>query len=245
MLLQNKTAVVYGAAGPVGSAVAGAFAAEGARLFLAGRTAATLSVVADRIRANGGGAQIAEVDATDQGAVDRHIRAVADTAGSIDVAFDAVANDDVQGAPLSTMSYDDFLRPVIKSVTAFHHIATAVAPYMTSRGGGVILVMAGGREAIPNLGGAHVAWSALAGLSRQLAAELGPSGVRVAWLLSPGSDSGSDGAETSPPDAFESALLRRRPSYDDVARAATFLASDWAHSMTATELNLTGGVVVD
>jgi 3-oxoacyl-[acyl-carrier protein] reductase len=245
MLLSNKTAVVYGAAGPVGSAVARAFATEGARLFLAGRTAATLTTVADRIRADGGGAEIAEVDATDQDAVDRHVRTVVDTTGRVDIAFDAIANDDVQGASLMTMPYDDFLRPVIKSVTAFHHIATAVAPYMSSRGGGVVLAMAGGREAIPNLGGSHVAWSALAGLSRQLAAELGPSGIRVAWLLSPGSDSVTDAPATAPPDAFESALLRRRPSYDDVARAATFLASDWASSMTATELNLTAGVVVD
>lgn len=244
MLLSQKTAVVYGAAGPVGSAVARAFAAEGARLFLAGRTSETLGVVADRIRTDGGGAEIAEVDATDQDAVDRHVGSVAAATGRIDVVFDAISNDDVQGTSLIGMPYEDFLRPVIKSVTAFHHIATAVAPYMTSRGGGVVLVMAGGREAIPNLGGAHVAWSALAGLCRQLAAELGPSGIRVAWLLSPGSES-ANGPVTEPPDAFDSALLRRRPSYDDVARAATFLASDWAGSMTATELNLTAGVVVD
>jgi 3-oxoacyl-[acyl-carrier protein] reductase len=244
MLLSHKTAVVYGAAGPVGSAVARAFAAEGARLFLAGRTAETLGPVADRIRMDGGGAEIAEVDATDQRAVDRHVRWVADATGRVDVVFDAIANDDVQGATLVAMPYQDFLRPVVKSVTAFHHIATAVAPYMISRRGGVVLVMAGGREAIPMLGGAHVAWSALAGLCRQLAAELGPSGIRVAWLLSPGSDS-ADGPVAEPPDGSESTLLRRRPSYDDVARAATFLASDWAGSMTATELNLTAGVVVD
>ena len=58
---------------------------------------------------------------------------------------------------------------------------------MTTRGRGVILVMAGGREAIPQLGGSHVAWAALAALCRQLAAEFGPHGVRVSWLLSPGS----------------------------------------------------------
>jgi 3-oxoacyl-[acyl-carrier protein] reductase len=57
---------------------------------------------------------------------------------------------------------------------------------MVQRGGGAILAMAGGREAIPDLGGSHVAWSALAGLCRQLAIELGPYGIRFAWLLSSG-----------------------------------------------------------
>jgi len=108
------------------------------------------------------------------------------------------------------------------------------------RGTGVILVMAGGREAIPNLGGSHVAWAALAGLCRQLAAELGPQGVRVAWLLSPGSPK----PDEPDPDATR-LLLPRRPSYADVANAAVFAASDWAMTMTATEINLTGGAVVD
>jgi NAD(P)-dependent dehydrogenase (short-subunit alcohol dehydrogenase family) len=91
-------------------------------------------------------------------------------------------------------------------------------------------------------------------LCRQLAAELGPHGIRVAWLLSPGSP-GSDGRDAEHPepsigdadgsDAPDDTLLRRRPSYDDVANVATFAASDWARTMTATEINFTGGAVVD
>jgi NAD(P)-dependent dehydrogenase (short-subunit alcohol dehydrogenase family) len=125
---------------------------------------------------------------------------------------------------------------------------------MVARRGGVILVMAGGREAISDLGGSHVAWSALAGLCRQLAAELGPDGIRVAWLRSPGSpgydrrdardpEPSTPGAGRSDDDA--NTLLGRRPSYDDVANVATFAASDWARTMTATEINFTGGAVVD
>ena len=73
------------------------------------------------------------------------------------------------------MPFEEFLRPVTKSVTAHFNVAIAVGGHMTRRGRGVILVMAGGREAIPRLGGSHVAWAALAGLCRQLAAEFGPS----------------------------------------------------------------------
>src|SRR5579863_5995264 len=186
MLLDHKTAIVYGAGGAIGSAVARAYAREGAEVHLAGRTMPTLEQTARRIRQDGGAAHVAQLDVLDRAAVARHAGGVAD-GGRIDIYFNATSNDDVQGTPLLAMPFEQFLRPVTKSVTAQFNIAVAAGRHMTRRGRGVILVMAGGREAIPRLGGSHVAWAALAGLCRQLAAEFGPSGVRVNWLLSPGS----------------------------------------------------------
>jgi NAD(P)-dependent dehydrogenase (short-subunit alcohol dehydrogenase family) len=246
MLLQNKTAIVYGAAGPVGAAVAAAFAREGARVVLAGRTQQTLAKVAEQIRGAGGNVQTAVVDVTDKAATRAHADAVAAT-GGIDIAFNATSNDDLQGIPLLDMDFTDFARPVSKAIATHFVIATATARHMTSRGG-VILAMGGGREAIPGLGGSHVAWSALAGLCRQLASELGPRGIRVAWLLSPGSpdpDSPNPG-DPGPGDPLAATtLLGRLPSFTDVANAAVFAASDWAATMTAAEINLTGGAVID
>ena len=163
--------------------------------------------------------------------------------GGIDIAFNATSNDDLQGIPLLDMDFTDFARPVSKAIATHFTIATVTARHMTSRGG-VILAMGGGREAIPNLGGSHVAWSALAGLCRQLASELGSRGIRVAWLLSPGSPDPGARPDTGDPLAA-TMLLGRRPSYTDVANAAVFAASDWAATMTATEINLTGGAVID
>ena len=91
---------------------------------------------------------------------------------------------------------------------------------------------------------------------RQLAAEFGPHGVRVSWLLSPGSpesddhDGRPDGAA---PGAAESEgapgtvglLAGHLPSYGEVANVAVFAASDWARTITASEINFTGGAVVD
>jgi 3-oxoacyl-[acyl-carrier protein] reductase len=242
MLLAGKTAVVYGAAGAIGSAVARAYAREGADVHLAGRTIRTLERVAADIRDGGGTARVARLDVLDRAAVERHTEAVVDASGRIDIAFNATSNDDVQGSPLADMQLDDFLRPVTKAVTAHFNIATAVGRHMTSRGAGAIVVMAGGRESIPRLGGSHVAWSALAGLCRQLAAEFGPHGVRVSWLLSAGSPGAGEPDTT--PDAG-GLPPRHLPTYDEVANVATFAASDWARTMTATEFNLTGGVVID
>jgi NAD(P)-dependent dehydrogenase (short-subunit alcohol dehydrogenase family) len=247
MLLPGKTALVYGAGGAVGSAVARAYAREGAHVHLLGRTRASLDETARRVRAAGGTADVTTLDVLDQDAVDQHAGAVA-ASGGIDICFNATANDDLQGVPLLDLDFADFLRPVTKAITAHHHVATACGRHMARRGSGVILVMAGGREAIPCLGGAHVAWTALVGLCRQLAAELGPHGVRVNWLLSPGSP-GFDTSAPPPADASaadtEGLLPRHQPSYDEVANIAAFVASDWARTMTASEVNFTGGAVVD
>jgi len=253
MLLDKKTAIIYGASGAIGSAVARAYAREGADVHLAGRTGATLDTVAQRIQTDGGTAHVARLDVLDRAAVEQHASAVADASGSIDVCFNATSNDDVQGTPLLDMRFEDFLRPVTKAVTAQFNIATAVGRHMTRNGHGVILVMAAGREAIPRLGGSHVAWTALAGLCRQLAAEFGPHGVRVTWLLSPGSpdhdeqhhETSHDQADATPAPGTEGLLLHHRPSYNEVANIATFAASDWARTITASEINFTGGAVID
>jgi 3-oxoacyl-[acyl-carrier protein] reductase len=243
MLLDNKTAIVYGAAGAIGSAVARAYAREGADVHLAGRSEATLEKVAQRIRGDGGAAHVTRLDVLDRPEVERHAAAVANADG-IDICFNATSNDDVQGIPLVNMPFEDFMRPVTKAVTAHFNIATAVGRHMTRRGRGVILVMAGGREAIPRLGGSHVAWTALAGLCRQLAAEFGPQGVRVAWLLSPGSP-GYDESDAASTPGTQGLLARHQPSYHEVANVATFAASDWARTVTASEINISGGAVID
>src|SRR5215467_7885909 len=132
MLLATKTAIVYGASGAIGSSVARAYAREGADVHLAGRTTAALEEVAQRIRHDGGGAHVAQVDVLDRAAVAAHADAVA-TRG-IDICFNATSNDDVQGTPLLAMQLEDFLRPITKAVTANYNIATAVGRHMTRRG---------------------------------------------------------------------------------------------------------------
>src|SRR5687767_3447749 len=91
MLLKNKNAVIYGGGGAIGGAVARVFAREGASVFIAGRTQASLDAVAADITAAGGMVETSQVDAFDQRAVDNHANAIAAKAGSIDIALNAVS----------------------------------------------------------------------------------------------------------------------------------------------------------
>jgi NAD(P)-dependent dehydrogenase (short-subunit alcohol dehydrogenase family) len=110
MLLKDKSAIVYGAAGSVGGTVAQALAAEGARVLLAGRNAAPLEAIAEKIEAAGGTADVATVDALDEAAVEAH----ADAAGPVDISFNAIslAQTGIQGTRIVDLSPEAFDRPI-------------------------------------------------------------------------------------------------------------------------------------
>src|SRR5690242_2363368 len=109
MLLEGKNAIVYGGSGAVGGAVAKAFAREGARVFLAARHADRLEAVAAEVRAAGGRAETAVVDATDKAAVEAHLAGVADRAGPVKVMFNGSGWVDTQGAVLTEMEFSRFI----------------------------------------------------------------------------------------------------------------------------------------
>jgi 3-oxoacyl-[acyl-carrier protein] reductase len=251
MLLEHKNAVIYGGGGFVGGAVARAFAREGARVHLAGRTLATLDRVTADIRAAGRTAEAAEVDALDEQAVNRFVDDVAARAGSVDVSFNVISSRDVQGTPLVELSVGDFLQPIATVMRSHFLTGRAAARHMIEQGAGVILAFggSGGGTVIPNLGGFQVALEALEAFRRQLACEVGPRGVRVVTLQTGGV------TETIPEDfegrqelvasLVEPTLLKRTATLEDVGNVAAFLASDKARTMTATGVNITCGAIVD
>jgi 3-oxoacyl-[acyl-carrier protein] reductase len=258
MLLEYKVAVIYGAGGSIGGAVARAFAREGAQVFLAGRTLSALDVVAKDISTAGGVAQSAQVDALDEQAIERYLGEVVRTAGRIDISFNAIGLRDTQGTPLTQMPLEDFERPVMTAVRTQFLTARAAARHMIKQGSGVILTFggAGGRDPIRDyctggrqvyLGGFQVALGVIEVLRRQLACELGPHGIRVVTLQSSGVP------ETIPEPLREviteslvgSSMLKRSETLEDVGNVAAFAASDLARTMTATTFNITCGREVD
>ncbi|RSN44605.1 3-oxoacyl-ACP reductase [Amycolatopsis sp. WAC 04197] len=250
MLLEGRNAIIYGAAGGIGSAVARGFAREGATVHLTGRTLKKLDALADEIRAAGGKAETAEFDALDETAIVEHAASVASTAGSVDISMNVITHNDVQGTPLVEMSVEDLESPVRTAVRTNFLTARAAARHMIEQGSGVILMFGGDGDPLPgyHLGGLQVAFSAMEALRRGLACELGPQGIRVVTLRTggiPETIPAGAGLDDAIRDMVDATMLKRTASLEDVARVAAFAASDHARSMTATALNISCGTMVD
>ena len=249
MLLENKIAVIYGAGGSIGGAVARACAREGAKVFLAGRTKAKLDKVAEEIRSNGGSVETKALDALDEQAVDQYVDEVVKLAERLDISFNVIGYGDVQ-EPLLEIPVEDFLQPITNAMRTQFLTTRAAARHMIHRGSGVILHFGGGGpQTQPGLGGFKVALDAIEGLRRQWAVELGSHGIRVVTLKTggipetiPDTDPERDNIINN---LLPATLLKRAATLADVGNVAAFVASDQARTITSTEINISCGAIVD
>jgi NAD(P)-dependent dehydrogenase (short-subunit alcohol dehydrogenase family) len=250
-LLADKTAVIYGGGGAIGGAVARGFAREGATVFLAGRTRAPLEAVADAIRAAGGEAETAELDALDERAVDAHADEVAARADGIDISFNAISHNSVHGTQMAAMALEDFAGEITTMVTTHFLTARAAARHMIPRASGVILAFGGSGDPMRDyyIGGTQVAFEAVEQMRRQLSVELGRHGIRVVTLR-------TGGIPESLPEDFPGrdaivetivgpTALGRAATLEDVGEVAAFVASDRARTLTAAAVNISCGALID
>jgi NAD(P)-dependent dehydrogenase (short-subunit alcohol dehydrogenase family) len=263
MLLKNKTAVVYGAAGSVGRAMAHAFAREGAHVFLTGRNSARLTSCAAEIIATGGQADIAVVDALDENAVDAHLQQVVEKTGRLDVSFNAIGipQPGIQGVPLTELPVENFMSPITTYARAHFLTARSAVRHMLPQKSGVVLVHTPepARSGAPLIGGMGPAWAALEALIRNLAAEYGAHGIRPLCLRS----TGLPETETItvvfglhakaigiPREQFQAMMEgmsyhRRSTSLAELTDAGVFAASDLSRGLLGTVINLTAGKSAD
>ncbi|UJW86816.1 SDR family NAD(P)-dependent oxidoreductase [Devosia sp. SL43] len=260
MLLENKIAIIHGAGGQLGGATARQFARDGARLFLAGRTLSKVQAVADEINVAGGNAEAAEVDALDEAQARAHADAVVTKAGRIDITFNAISiRGDLQGTRLIDMPTEDVLTPILTGARTHLLTALAAARHMVKQRSGVILTLSStgahlsGRDQMKHsTGGFGVACSTIEALSRTLAAELGPHGIRVVCLRSEAI------TELWPMDSEHAEMFRdfktymtagtilgRTTSLAELANGAALAASDRSSAISGAILNLTCGSVMD
>jgi NAD(P)-dependent dehydrogenase (short-subunit alcohol dehydrogenase family) len=263
MLLQDKVAVIYGAGGAIGSAVARAFAREGATLFLTGRQLAPVEAVAKDIVAASGSAEAAEVDALDEQAVDTHLQSVIDTAGHLDISFNAVGVPDAEilGVPLVELEVEQFSLPIAAYTRSYFLTARLAARRMVANRSGVIMTVTAllSRTGVPLQGGYPLAMAAKEALTRGLSAELAPQGIRVVGLRPNGIPETATLKEAFEPRAtalgvtweqWQASLAarthpRRLSTLAELANVAVFMASDRASGMTGTTVNLTMGSLDD
>lgn len=262
-MLTDKTAVIYGAGGAIGGAVARAFARQGARVFLTGRNLSKVDTVAKEIMATGGKAESAQVDALDEQVVDRHLQSVIDKAGRVDISFNAVGipGTKILGVPLLELDVEQFSLPITTYATSYFLIARTAARRMVANKSGVIMTATTqhSRMGIPLSGGYGPAMAAEEALTRLLSAELAPQGIRVVGLRPQAipetgtlKEAFEARAEVSGMtwEQFQEFLAskthsRRLMTLEEMANVAVFMASDKASGMTGTTVNLTMGSLDD
>jgi NAD(P)-dependent dehydrogenase (short-subunit alcohol dehydrogenase family) len=262
MMLKDKVAVIYGAGGAIGGAVARAFAREGAKLFLTGRQLAPVEAVAKELVAAGGSAEAAAVDALDEQAVDKHLQSVTDNAGRVDISFNAIGTPNPKTrVPLVELDVEQFSLPITTYTRSYFLTARLAARRMLADRSGVIMTVTAtpSRTGTPLVGGGGPAMAAVEALTRDLSAELAPEGIRVVGLRPQGipetgriKESFGLYAEASGMtwDHFQESLASRTHTHRlstlaEMANVAVFMASDQASGMTGTVVNLSMGSLDD
>jgi NAD(P)-dependent dehydrogenase (short-subunit alcohol dehydrogenase family) len=261
-MLKNKVAVIYGAGGAIGSAVAHAFARAGAKLFLTGLHLAPVEVVAKEINSAGGFAEAAEIDALNEHAVDKHLQSVTNKADRIDISFHAVGipNPKIR-LPLVELDIEQFFLPIGTYTRSYFLTARLAAKYMIPNESGVIIAITAttSRTGTPLVGGSGPAMAAVEALTRGLSVELAPHGIRVLGLRTQGMPetdrikqvfSLSAKALGITTDQFHELIAskthtRRLTTLAEMTNTAVFLASDKASGLTGTTVNLSMGSLDD
>jgi 3-oxoacyl-[acyl-carrier protein] reductase len=187
LILHEKHAVVFGAGGSIGAAVAKEFAAEGAEVFLAGRTGSNVEDITKQIAAAGGRAHAAVLDALDDAAVNEYIDCIVNEIGSIDIVFNAVgplATEYGNGKYATDLKIEEFMVPLETVVKSQFITARAAARHMVKQHSGAIIFLTGSpaRGHVEGTTAIGTAFGAIESLSENLAVEVGPAGVRVVCL---------------------------------------------------------------
>jgi NAD(P)-dependent dehydrogenase (short-subunit alcohol dehydrogenase family) len=263
MMLKNKVAVIYGAAGAIGAGVARAFASEGATHFLTGRKRAPVAVVAKEIISAGGSAETAEVDALDEQVVDKHLQSVIDKVGRVDISFNAagIPDERILGVPLIEIDAEQFALAIESYTRSYFLTARLAARRMVQNKSGVIMTVTAlpARMGTRLNGGYGSAQAAKEALTRDLSAELAPHGIRVVSLRPHGMPETSTMKELFDIKAKAAGMSweqfngflagtthpRRVMKLAEMANVAAFMASDKASGMTGTTVNLTMGALDD
>lgn len=186
--LKDKVAAVFAATGAIAGAVAQAFARQGAKVYVSGRDLKKVKALADEIHRNGGIAVAAKVDAMDETEIGRLLEKIIADDGRLDIVFNGIG---VPGSeygvntPVTDLSLAQFIRGFEALCGSQFLTSKVAARYMINSGSqGTILTLTGAlsRGKFPNTSGYTTACTAIEGLTRALAAELGAYGIKVICL---------------------------------------------------------------
>ncbi len=247
MRLQDKSAVITGAASGIGRAIAWKFVHEGAAVMAADLDGKSAMGFADEIEADGGSAIGIGADITKRAEVDAMVAAAIERFGRIDVLVNNAGSRIIKSFLEHTE--EDWRRMLDVNLTGHFLCCQAVIPHMVEAGGGRIINMASiaGYVGRPTRAGYVAAKGGLLSLTRALAADMAGKNITVN-ALAPGmiaSPLNRDFAEDQVlGDAWNAENLARRwGEPEDVAGVAAFLASDDAGFITGETITVDGGSI--
>jgi 3-oxoacyl-[acyl-carrier protein] reductase len=262
--LEGKSAVVFGASGSIGAAVAKEFASEGARVFLAGRTKAKLEDVAKRIASDGRPAEVAVVDAISDSAVITYLDGIVKRTGKIDILIDVsgpLAREYGNTKMAVDLPIDDFMVPLETMVKSRFITARAAARHMINHHSGVIIFVTGSpaRPHVPGATAIGAAFAAMENLAQNLAFEISPLGVRVVCVRTTANVDSRSIQDTSALIADQMKITKEQAAaqiaqlnflkvpatVQDTANAVMLVASKRARMLTGTVVNATAGAALD
>lgn len=257
-MTERRVTVVTGASQGIGRELAVAFGAERDAVVLAARNIEGLEETAEAVTSAGGEAFVAPTDVTDLASIERLADSVLDRYGRVDV----LVNNSGIGGPsgvLWELEPDDWKDTFAVNVYGVFLVSRALLPSMVERRSGAVIIIGSISGKRPLYGRTAYTSSklALVGMTRTLALEAGPHGVRVNlispgfvagprldWVISAQAEARGISPEEVRAEFAAEAPLNRLTEPKDIADAAVFLASDAARAITGADLNVNSGVVM-
>ena len=248
--LTGKVAIVTGSSRGIGRAIAEALADQGARVVISSRKQDACDEVAAAINAKHDGAAIAvAASISDKAALQALVDRTKAAFGKVDILVCNAASNPYYG-PMAGIEDDQFRKILENNVIANHWLIAMVAPEMVERKDGSIIIVSsiGGLTSSTVIGAYNISKAADFQLARNLAAELGPSGVRVNCIAPGLIKTDFARALWENPDTLKAVTrgtpLRRIGLPEEIAGAAVYLASPASTFMTGQTLVVDGGSTI-
>jgi len=264
MTLKNKTIVIFGAGGQVGSTVAEEFANEGANVFLSGRNLKNVEAITKKITAKGGKAISEELDALDEAKVNAYLDRVKSSAGQIDVVLNLTGpkvDEYDNGFPAHMVANEKFVLPFNQIVLSNFITSKSASRHMLEQQSGTILFLSASpsKGVAPGTVSVAAGMGALESMMKVFASEWSPMGTRVTGVRSFGmidtftlqhtfgvaAHGMGKSAEEFTEFAKDWTLQKTFPKTTDTAKVLAFAASDNANTLTGAILNSSCGQVLD